>query len=166
MLQTAAALENLAVKLYAIAAGLPATASGQQGLRALITQNQAHHTAHADAFNGASVAAGGTAQHAADPRYTDLTQRVAAIKDPVSLATLLEEVEDLMAQTFARFAPLAGSTAARSLLIGTASVEAQHSSELLIVRALPDGSGVGTAGIPRAVYPTAEASAVNEGAVR
>jgi hypothetical protein len=32
------------------------------------------------------------------------------------------------------------------------------------VRALP--AALGTAGIPQAVYPTADASAINEGAVR
>ncbi|MEY9930896.1 hypothetical protein ABH926_005543 [Catenulispora sp. GP43] len=174
LLQTAAALENLAAKLYTVAAGLSAVASGQGRLRALTARNLAHHTSHAAAFNQAVVALGGAEQHAIDARYTGLIQRVTATKDPVSLATLLEEVEDLMAQTFARFAPLAGAAGVRSLFVDTASVEAQHGSELLIVLTPPDGSGPGpgpgsgsgTAGIPRAVYPTAEASAVNEGAVR
>ena len=66
--------------------------------------------------------------------------------------------------------------------MNVASVEAQHGSELLIVRTLLDGghaepgataaaaraipAAVGTAGIPQAAYPTADASAIDEGAAR
>jgi hypothetical protein len=98
------------------------------------------------------------------------------------LIGLLNELEDIIAQTCARYASLAPGGTLRSLFVNVASVEAQHSAELLIVRTLLDGghpvpgqavtdarampAAAGTAGIPKALYPTADASAVNEGAVR
>jgi hypothetical protein len=183
VLQTAAALENLAVVSYTTAETTPFVAAGSASLRALISRNKAHHTAHAQAFNQAVVKAGGAQQHAPDARYAESVARMlAGIKDPSSLASLLNEVEGIIAQTCTRYASLAAGGSLRSLFVNVASVEAQHSAELLIVRTLLDGghgqpgasaaaaraipAAAGTAGIPQAVYPTAGASAINEGVVR
>lgn len=183
VLQTAAALENLIVASYTSAASMPFVASGGAGLRALIDRNKAHHTAHAQAFNQAVVKAGGAQQHAADPRYAaSVAQVLAGTKDPSSLIGLLNELEGIIAQTCTRYASLAVGGTLRSMFVNVASVEAQHSAELLIVRTLLDGghpepgttaadartipAAAGTAGIPQAVYPTAGASAINEGVVR
>ena len=182
VLQTAAALENLAVTSYTTAAGLPFVAEGSAQLRALIARNKAHHTAHAQAFNQAVANAGGAPQHAADARYAaHLGQILAETKDPSSLAGLLDELEGIIAQTCTRYATLAVGGSLRSMFVNIASVEAQHGAELLIVRTLLGGghvepggtaaelralpAAVGTAGIPQVVYPTADASAINEGAV-
>jgi hypothetical protein len=183
VLQTAAALENLAVASYTTAAGLPFVAAGSAELRALIARNKAHHAAHAQAFNQAVAKAGGAQQHSADPRYAaSLSRGLAAAKEASSLVGLLDELEGIIAQTCTRYATLAVDSSLRSLFVNVASVEAQHGAELLIVRSLlnsghtdPGGSAaqvralpaaVGTAGIPQVVYPTADASAINEGAVR
>ena len=183
VLQTAAALENLAVTSYTSAAAMPFVVAGSPGLRALIDRNKAHHAAHAQAFNQAVAKAGGAQQHAADARYAaSVAGRLAAMKDPSSLTGLLNELEGIIAQTCTRYASLAAGGALRSLFVNVASVEAQHSAELLIVRELLDGghrepgvsaadarampAAAGTAGIPQAVYPTAGASAINEGVVR
>ncbi len=182
VLQTAAALENLAVASYATAAGKPFVAAGSAQLRALIARNQAHHAAHAAAFNEAVAKAGGAQQHSADPRYTaSVGQSLAAAKDLSSLAGLLGELEDIIAQTCTSYATLAVGGGVRSLFVNIASVEAQHGAELLIIRKLLNSghadlgaivadartlpAAVGTAGIPQAVYSTVEASAINEGAV-
>jgi tRNA isopentenyl-2-thiomethyl-A-37 hydroxylase MiaE len=152
-------------------------------LRAAVARNGAHHTAHARAFNQALLQAGAARQLAPDPRYlATVRRRLASIEDPASLADLLTELESVNAQTCTRFAILAQDRELRSLLVDVASVEAQHSSELLVLRTLLDsghaGPGpaeaavravpatVGTAGIPYTVYPTAGASAINEGTVR
>ncbi len=183
VLQTAAALENLAVESYTSAAGLPCVTRGSGQLRALIARNLAHHLAHAGAFNQAVARAGGARQHAADARYAATVRRLlAGTTDPASLANLLTELEGINAQTCTRFATLAEGGSLRSLFVNVASVEAQHGSELLIVRTLLDGghaepgataaaaraipAAVGTAGIPQAAYPTADASAIDEGAAR
>jgi hypothetical protein len=183
VLQTAAALENLAVTSYTSAAAMPFVAAGSAGLRDLITRNTAHHVAHAKLFNQAVGTAGGAPQHASDPRYAASVGRVlATMKDPSSLTGLLNQLEDIIAQTCARYASIVTGGALRSQFVNVASVEAQHSAELLIVRALLDGghpelggtaaaaraipAATGTVGIPEAVYPTADASAINEGAVR
>lgn len=183
VLQTAAALENLAVTSYTSAAGMPFVVAGSAGLRALIQRDKAHHAAHAQAFNQAVAKAGGAPQHAADPRYAaSVAQRLAAIQDPSSLTGLLNELEGIIAQSCTRYASIAVGGAVRSLFVNVASVEAQHSAELLIVRTLLDGghrepgataadarampAAAGTVGIPQAMYPTAGASAINEGVVR
>lgn len=183
VLQTAASLENLAVASYTTAARLPFVVKGSEGLRALIARNMAHHTAHAQAFNLSVHKAGGAQQHAPDARYAGSVGRIlAAMKDPTSLVGLFTELEDIIAQSCTRYAILATGGSVRSLFANVAPVEAQHGAELLIMRTLLDvgraGTGataadaralpaaVGTAGIPQAVYPTADASAINEGAVR
>ena len=183
VLQTAASLENLAVASYTTAARLPFVANGNGQLRALIARNTAHHTAHAQAFNLSVHKAGGAEQHGTDARYAASVGAIlAAMKDPTSLVGLLTELEDIIAQTCTRYAILAAGGGVRSLFASVAPVEAQHGAELLIVRTLLDagrtGPGAtaadaaalpasdGTAGIPQAVYSTADASAINEGAVR
>jgi hypothetical protein len=182
VLQTAAALENLAVESYTSAESLSPVAAGSAQLRALIARNKAHHAAHAQAFNQAVVKAGGAQQHAADARYAESVGRLlAGMEDPTSLTGLLNELEGIIAQTCTRYASVAADGALRSLFVNVASVEAQHSAELLIVRALLDGgqqlpgagaaarsipAAAGTAGIPQAAYSIADASAINEGVVR
>jgi hypothetical protein len=183
VLQTAAALENLAVVTYTSAAELPFVAKGSPRLSALITRNRAHHLAHAQAFNQAVAKAGAAQQHAVDTRYGATVGRMMArMTDPASLADLLNELEDINAQTCTRFAALAAGGSLRSLFVNIASVEAQHGSELLIVRTLLDAghdgqnvtraaaraipAAAGTVGIPQAAYPTADASAIDESTVR
>lgn len=183
VLQTAAALENLAVASYTSAADLPFVARGTAQLQALIARNLAHHRAHAQAFNRAVVQAAGAQQHAADARYAAIvSRRLAGTQDPASLVDLLTELESINAQSCTRFATLTEGGALRSLLVNVASVEAQHGSELLIVRTLLEGghavpgttaaaaraipAAVGIAGIPQAAYTTADASAIDEGRVQ
>ena len=183
VLQTAASLENLAVASYTTAAKLPFVVGGSAQLRALIARNTAHHTAHAQAFNLSAHKAGGAEQHAADARYAANVRKIlATTADPTSLVGLFTELEDIIAQTCTRYAILAAGGSVRTLFATVAPVEAQHGAELLIVRTLlgdgRSGTGesaadvralpaaLGTAGIPQAVYPTADASAINEGAVR
>ena len=180
VLQTAASLENLAVASYTTAAKLPFVVGGSGQLRALIARNAAHHTAHAQAFNLSAHKAGGAEQHAADARYAANVRKILATTgDPTSLVGLFTELEDIIAQTCTRYAILATGGGVRSQFASVASVEAQHGAELLIVRTLLDAgraepagtaaalpAAVGTAGIPLAVYLTADASAINEGVVR
>jgi hypothetical protein len=183
VLQTAASLENLAVAAYTSAGRMPFAATGGNGLPALISRNLAHHKAHARSFNQAVAKAGGAPQHAADPRYAaSVVEALDGMTDPSSLASLLNQLEGIIAQTCTRYASLAAGGDLRTLFVNVASVEAQHSAELLIVRTLfddgysgPGGTAaavravpaaVGAVCIPEAAYPTGDASAINEGEVR
>jgi hypothetical protein len=183
VLQTAAALENLAAESYTTAAGLPFVVNGSARLRALLARNAEHHRAHALAFNQAVAKAGGAQQTAADARFAPTVRpMLAAMTDPAPLAALLTELESVNAQTCTRFATLTQTGSLRGLFVDVASVEAQHGAELLVLRTLLDGgqadpgageaalrampAAAGTAGIPYATHPTADASAINEGAVR
>ncbi|WP_052434267.1 ferritin-like domain-containing protein [Streptacidiphilus melanogenes] len=187
VLQTAAALENLAVECYTAAAAMPLVTRGGGLLRDLVDRNRSHHAAHALAFNRALRGAGAARQTAVDARYAPIVRRrLARVTDPAALADLLTELENVNAQTCVRFATLCQDGRLRSLLVDTASVEAQHTAQLLIQRAFLDGgfgaedaapglaqaaartlpATAATAGIPYAAFPTAEASAINEGVVR
>src|ERR1700756_3419690 len=64
MLQTAAAIENLAVAVYTTATTLPPTVSGAAipTVKAFVTMTIKQHTDHAAAFNAAAMQLGGKAQ--------------------------------------------------------------------------------------------------------
>ena len=182
VLQTAAALENLAVAAYADAARLPVMRDGDPALAAFANRTRTQHQAHARAFNAAAVRAGGKAQHAPDPRYAvPVARALHGLADPASAVNVLESVEGINAQSFTRYASLAGPQL-RSMFVSVATVEAAHGAWLLAMlkllqtgevrltgqpmaaARLPDT--LGPACFPLAFYPTADASAIDEGAVR
>lgn len=185
VLQTSASLENLALACYTSAARLPAIKDGSPALASFVSRTRAHHAAHADAYNAAVLRAGGRAQHSPDPRYAGAVRHALASLTrsggSASILSLLESLEDLKAQSYVRYASLA-SPKLRPLLVSVAAVEAQHRSFLLAALQLlsagaqelirvPTDPGdlpgvIGVACFPRAFYPTAGASAVDEGVVR
>lgn len=180
-LQTAAALENLAVSFYTSALGLDAVRLATGSLRAFVTATRNQHADHAAAYNAAVTRAGGAVQTNPDPRYAALVQGApfATVGDVVTLAAGLE---DVATQTFVRSATVAGAPALRSLFVSVAAVEAQHRAVLLAVRdllgtepgakvALPTAlsrlhAAIGSAGFPDAVIAVTNASPSGEGAVR
>ena len=181
VLQTAAALENLAVKSYASAARIAAV-KDSPALSAFFERTRAQHADHASAFNAASVKAGGRVQHAPDPRYAvPVTRALAGLSDAASVVSLLESLEDVNAQSYTRYASLTAPRL-RSVFVSVAIVEAAHRSFLLAALKLlqigeaslirtPTDAGdlpgaVGAWCFPHVFYSTAQASAINEGAVR
>jgi hypothetical protein len=186
VLQTSASLENLAVAAYAAAARLPAIRASDPALLAFIARTRIQHAAHAAAFNTAAVRAGGGPQHKADPRYSVAVSRaLAGPNDAASVVSLLESLEDLKAQSYTSYAGLAGPRL-RGLFVSVAGVEAAHRSILVALAKLlgagmtdliADGpasgsslsgwpGAIGAGSLPDAFYPTAQASAIDEGAVR
>lgn len=186
VLQTSASLENLAVASYRSAERLRAIRDGSPVLASFMSRTRAHHAAHAAVFNAAVVRAGGRPQHAPDPRYIGAVRHALAkltgapsVDGVASVVSLLESLEDLKAQSYVRYASLT-SQKLRPLLVSAAAVEAQHRSFLLAVLqllsagaevAIPAVAGelpdvIGSACFPRVFYPTAGASAVDEGVVR
>ena len=184
VLQTAASLENLAVVSYGSAARLSAVQHGNPTLRTFIERTRAQHAAHAAAFNAAVVKAGGKAQHEPDQRYAGAVRRaldgLTGVASVVSAVSLLESLEDTKAQSYTRYASLAGQKL-RPLLVSVAAVEAQHRTFLLAALQLLNVGAADLIDVPSAAdrlpaalgsqccrwafYPTAAASAVNEGAV-
>jgi hypothetical protein len=183
LLQTAASLENLAVASYAAAARLPAVRDGGPVLAVFLSRSQSQHAAHARAFNTEAIAAGGVAQHAADPRYAaGVREALAGPASAADVTSLLELLEDVNTQSCTRYASLTGSAALRRLFVGISVTEAGHRSFLLAVGSLLTAGAAGlsrdrmdprtlpraisTVCCPQAFYPTAGASAINEGAVQ
>lgn len=183
MLQTAASLANAAADFYATAFALPFIRTGNAAVAAFLTRAAGHHRAHAQSFNQAAARSGAAAQTGADPRYAKVvadawptTTSAAAV---VSLALTLE---DTAVQTFVKFAGLVGDAATRRLFGSVAPVDAQHRAALLVMQALLEHGAndligtppraaevpafVGSVGLPAAIYPAADASAINEGIVR
>jgi hypothetical protein len=191
VLQTAASLENLAVSCYTATARLAAVRTGDPLLASFLARTRTQHAAHADAFNAAVARAGGKRQHAPDPRYAGpVRQALASLTGVASMASvlsLLETLEDAKAQTYTRYASLAGP-GLRSVFVSVAAVEAGHRAFLLgALKLLSVGGGgfsggsgghggsgrlaglpgvVGGSCCPHAFYPTTDSSAVDEGVVR
>jgi hypothetical protein len=182
ILQTAASLENLAAGAYASARRLAAVREGPAALLVFMRRTQAQHEAHARAFNAQAVKDGGKAQHAADPRFTEVVRAVLSRRAGIAqVLGLAESLEDTLVQTCTRYASLT-SQALRPLFVATAAVDAQHRAYLLAVLGftedgqfwLVDGATmlgrlpaqIGAACLPFAFYPTAGARAIDEGAVR
>lgn len=183
MLQTAASLSNAAAQFYAAAFALPFVRTGDAAIAAFLTRAAGHHRAHARSFNQAAARNGAAVQTAADPRYAkviaDAWPTMTSTAAVVSLALTLE---DTAVQTFVKFAGLITDTATRRLFGSVAPVDAQHRAALLVMQALLEHGAnaligaaskaaelpvfVGSIGLPAAVYPAADASAVNEGIVR
>jgi hypothetical protein len=182
VLQTAASLENLAVAACTAAGRAAAIRSDAPAVRPLLARTRAQHVAHAHAFNAAVVKAGGKPQHDPDPRYSQAVHE--ALRGRVSAAeviSLLESLEDSKAQTYTRYASLATRNL-RPLFVSVACVEAQHRALLIAVLTLLNNGaaeriefpastaelivGIRPGCCPVATYPTSDASAINEGAVR
>ncbi|MEU8512770.1 ferritin-like domain-containing protein [Kitasatospora sp. NPDC048722] len=182
-LQTAAALENLAVSVYRTAAGLPFIKDGNTTVAAFIAKTTEQHQAHARAFNAAATAGGGKAQTGPDPTYKAVVdQALPTIKTPADVVKLAVGLEDVAAQTYTRNVGQVSSADLRRLFASVAPVEAQHRAVLLAVQALLAGNAAdlvtipvdpaklpaaaGSVGFPDAFYKTDNASPITEGAVQ
>ncbi|MFD7900777.1 ferritin-like domain-containing protein [Kitasatospora sp. NPDC059747] len=182
-LQTAAALENLAVSVYQTAAGLPFIKDGNKTVAAFIAKTTEQHQAHAQAFNAAATAGGGKAQTGPDPKYKAVVdQTLPTIKTPADVVKLAITLEDVAAQTYTKNVGQVSSADLRKLFASVAPVEAQHRAVLLAVQALLAGNAAdlitipvdpaklpaaaGSVGFPDAFYKTDNASPITEGAVQ
>jgi hypothetical protein len=188
MVQTAAAIENLAIAVYNRALTLPKSVSGASipAVAAFVTMTIKQHTDHATAFNAAAKKLGGAAQTRIDQTVYDavVTPALAKARGPADVVALAQSLEDTAAQTYVKFGGDVDDKDALNVFAIVAPVEAQHSAVLLAVRALLAGgtpelitltprvdaaklpAAAGSAGFPRSFYPTSAARPANEGAVR
>ncbi|MDA8291631.1 MAG: ferritin-like domain-containing protein [Actinomycetota bacterium] len=185
ILQTAAALENLAVATYGVALTLPfiggATANGV--VKAFVTTTRRQHAEHADAFNAAVEALHGRRQTAPDPVLARVVARATpTLRSATKVVELAIELETVASETYVRDAAQLRDRHAKALTASVMGVEAQHVAVLLAVRALLAGgaasdialppplatlpAAAGRVGFPNAFYSTTAARPATEGAVR
>lgn len=125
---------HLAVSVYTTAAGLPFIKSGNATVAAFIAKTTAQHTAHAEAFNAALTRAGAKTQTGPDPKYAAVVKSaLPGIKTPGDVVSPAITLEDVAAQTYAKYVALASNASLRTLFGSIAPVEAMHAAVLQFV---------------------------------
>lgn len=185
MLQTSAAIENLAVAVYQKAASLDPNVSGAAipAVKAFVLAATSHHQQHAQAFNGAIMQLGGQQQTQPDKAVYDavVVPALGKIKGPADVVSLALTLEDAAAQTYTKFGGDASDANAIKTWASIAPIENQHVAILLAVQAilalgqpqliqipvpldkLPGQAG--GVGFPNAFEPTTNARPADEGKV-
>ncbi len=184
MLQTSAAIENLAVAVYGKALTLDfiGGASANATIKAFATKTMAQHADHAGAFNAAAAQLGGQKQTKPDPALTGVVS-AADLTTPAGVVALAITLENTAAQTYVANTAALRDHDARAVTASIMGVEAQHASILLAVQALL-GAGMagqialpptdlatlpaaaGGVGFPDAFFKTDQARPAAEGAVQ
>ena len=151
-LQTAAAIENLAVAVYTKAAGLDPNVSGAAipVVATFVKMTIAQHQEHGKAFNAAATALGGKAQTVIDQPVYDavVTPALAKIKGPADVLALAYTLEDAAAQTYVKFGSTVDDKNSQQAFATIAPVEAQHAAVILAVKALVDAGAPQLIAIP------------------
>lgn len=186
--QTAASIENLAVKVYTTAAGLsfmkniPAPAGPT--VVAFVTKTIQQHTEHAAAFNAAATKLGGKAQTGPDLVVLNgvVTPALPKLKNPKDVVDFAAVLELAAAETYAAQTSAVSDANLRSTFASIMGVENQHRAILLAVSALL-GAGApqlikiggvvgqlpaaaGSVGFPDSFLPLDAARPATEGAVK
>jgi rubrerythrin len=140
--QTAAALEQTAIAVYASVAASPFVQAlvppAGVTIANFLTRTAQQHADHLSAFNAAAVRLGGKAQTGVDATLMTavVTPALAKIASAQDAVTLLATVEQIAAETYAAPEALVADRQLRSSLASIAGVECQHQTVLLAVAAL------------------------------
>jgi Ferritin-like domain len=185
--QTAASIENLAVKVYGVAAGLsfmkniPAPAGPT--VTVFVNQTIMQHTQHAQAFNAAVMTLGGKTQSGIDmPVYNGVVvPALPTLKTPLDVVKFAAVLENAAAETYAAETAAVSDKNLRNTFASIMGVEAQHVAVLNAVAALlganapqlitiPPPAGMlpaaaGSVGFPNSFYGLTMARPATEGAV-
>jgi Ferritin-like domain len=184
-LQTAAAIENLAVATYGVALTLDfiGGASANPVVKAFAMKTKDQHAEHAKAFNAAATSLGGKAQTKPDAVLLKVVNTAKpGLTGPGPVVDLAIELETGAASTYVANTAALANPKARSVTASVMGVEAQHIAILNAVKALvaggaadlialpPDASrlpaAAGSVGFPDAFFQTSAARPVSEGAVK
>jgi Ferritin-like domain len=192
MLQTSAAIENLAVSTYKTALTLPyiGGSSANDVVKAFAQTTMAQHAQHGQAFNSAAQTLGGKPQTSPDPKYVPIVNSAVTsiAKDSPSagalaVVELAMTLENVAAETYVNNCPMYSDANAKKITASILGVEAQHVATLIAVKTLlsagasqlialsptvVDGlpAAAGSIGFPNSFYPTSSASPASEGAVQ
>jgi rubrerythrin len=185
ILQTAAAIENLAIATYKTALTLPfiGGSSANPVVKTFVTTTMQQHNQHDDAFNAAVTKLGGRPQHAVDPALNKVVQAaVPGLTGPGPVVALALELEQGAAETYVADVAALSNLNAKKVTASIMGVEAQHAAVLLAVQALLNANApqlitlsatnvanlpatAGSVGFPQAFYPTDQARPATEGAL-
>ena len=190
VLQTASAIEVLAVATYKTALGLPyiGGSSANAVVKAFATTTMGQHAEHLAAFQSATTSLGGAKQTKPDPAFVPVVNTaVAAItkasdsQGALLVLALALELENIAAQTYVNNMSLLGNANAKKVTASIMGVEAQHVAILRAVAALFKAGGAadvalpppvaklpaiaGSVGFPNAFYPTTSAAPASQGAL-
>ncbi len=185
MLQTSAAIENLAVATYQTALTLPfiGGASALPVVKAFVTTTMKQHADHAKAFNAACATLGGKSQSAPDPALLSVVNKAKpGLTGPAPVVALAIQLETGAAETYVAYTGALADLNARKVTASIMGIEAQHVAVLLAVQALVAAghpelitlppplaklpAAAGSIGFPLAFYKTDMARPATEGAVK
>jgi rubrerythrin len=139
LLQTSAAIENLAVELYTAALEVPAVGGDQAEplVRDFFARTRDQHTAHAKAFNAALSKLGARTQANPDPALRELVAQARTRSPDASKAVEAGiAVETSAAATFQSNVAALSDADARGVSAAIGGVEAQHLAVLLFFAAV------------------------------
>ncbi len=185
MLQTSAAIENLAIATYTTALTLPFI-GGSDALpvvKAFVTTTMSQHMDHAKAFNAACTALGGKPQNDPDPTLLAVVNKAKpGLTGPAPVVALAIQLETGAAETYVAYTSALSSLNARKVTASIMGIEAQHVAVLLAVQALVAAghpefitlppplaklpAAAGSVGFPDAFFKTDMARPASEGAVK
>ncbi len=185
MLQTAAAIENLAVATYQVALTLPfiGGSSALPVVKTFVTTTMRQHADHAQAFNAACSTLGGKAQNEPDPVLLGVVNKAKpGLNGPAPVVALAIQLETGAAETYVAYTGAMSNLNARKVTASIMGIEAQHVAVLLAVQALVAAgdpelitlppplaklpSAAGDVGFPNPFYKTDMARPATEGAVK
>jgi hypothetical protein len=185
MLQTAAALENLAVATYGTALGLDFIGGSKANpvVKTFVVKTQSQHKDHAAAFNAAATQLGGKKQTNPDPVLLQVVNTAKpTLTTPAAVVALAIQLEQGAAETYVANTGAASDVSTRQVFASVMGVEAQHVSILTAVQALlaanapqlialpPDltklPAAAGDIGFPASFFKTDMARPASEGAVK
>jgi len=185
MLQTSAAIENLAVATYTTALTLPfiGGATALPVVKAFVTTTMKQHMDHAKAFNAACTALGGKAQNEPDPALlTVVNNAKPTLTGPAPVVALAIQLETGAAETYVAYTSALASLNARKVTASIMGIEAQHVAVLRAVQALVAAghpelitlpppldklpAAAGNVGFPDPFFKTDMARPATEGAVK
>lgn len=168
ILQTAAALEAVAVSAYQATLGLDFIASSEAALKLLLQTTSNQHSEHGIAFRAQTVALGGVEQAAPHPAVQQVvTEALPGITDELGAVQLMEQIETIATHTYLDAIAQLDDTVSRQLMATIMGVESQHAGILRAVAALLSAESAELIAIPvnAAALPSAVGSVATVDAV-
>jgi Ferritin-like domain len=185
MLQTSAAIENLAIATYQTALTLPfiGGSSALPVVKAFVQTTLKQHMDHVQAFNAACTTLGGKAQTDPDPVLLGVVNKAKpGLTGPAPVVALAIQLETGASETYVAYTGAMSNLNARKVTASIMGIEAQHVAVLLAVQALVAAghpelitlppplaklpAAAGSVGFPNPFYKTDMARPASEGAVK
>jgi len=181
ILQTASALETVAITTYEAALGLDFIKNGNKVIIAFAETTIQQHSEHRAAFKAQTTALGGTEQNSPHAGATQIVKdAMPGLTDGLKVVQLAEQLETIATQTYVENTTLLEDSVAKQLMATILGVETQHAATLRAVAALLEGgapeliaipvdpgklpAAAGSVGFPEAIEPVTNALAPESGA--